>query len=924
MKRFCLLSFLLILNACGFLENLPNTNITATISFLVTGKVDFATTDSNPSAQSLASLKPKFQSVDNTTYTVEVIDLESGKSLASGTSDSNGNYRVFVPLAAFKAGQSLFVTAYRKGVRGYALFRAESVKAETTLTQDVTSGSTTSTLLTEDAIKEEIATSYTLGNPIPKTLKMDPVRLKEVYDRLLTSAEKTGLANRVKTMRIFFEVGVDLGLVENPQLLTHYLMQSSETNTMKDKFELLMPTVAARNGVTPSEFQNNVLQIFPTTVRQSTTFIKSTIADPKSTFYQSAAQATTSVREELASRIATLLSVTDNPSVYISDRTISFINDLGTNPTAFLSTLQDRSRAQVVHDLITAFNAHKELKAPISIVVIYVVQVVPTIAGAEGTTARQNLVNDVTNLFKTYEDSLGKDNKASSDASSYQNLTQAAPQTIQVLYTNKNETRTTENFNYLNLIQTAATVPGLRLNACSGVSCCVDIAWDSVTGVTGYNIYAGTAADFTPSAASRLNTSPGSATSPLKHRAGSANCRTYYYKATTMQSSSEGSPSPSYSLTATHSFEKTEIPSSGGRATYPSMVLDSDGYVHMSSVNNWGGSLMYATNRSGTWQQITVDTNVGYVGETSITRDSSNGLHITYFDNSYNRDLRTDLSPDTLKYAFCAGGSDCTQPNNWHTTVVRTLYASYAGYKGLSDIGVDSSGTLHVIYTDTDNTVQPVRLWKTQCSGNCTSSSSWSVRDQIDANLGSSGPYPRISLASDRQNKMHVAYVANSGSTMTLRYATNASGNWSSVTLETNQATTFPSLVLDSEQKVHVTYNSYSGIGWQLKYTTNQSGSWNSTSLNTPGEGGYFSSLAIDNADKLHIAYFDSDYVRTLKYATNATGSWVFYTVDSNSNYSGSNSNWYANIALDASGTPHFGYFYYYGYLLKYAKLNPG
>ena len=101
-------------------------------------------------------------------------------------------------------------------------------------------------------------------------------------------------------------------------------------------------------------------------------------------------------------------------------------------------------------------------------------------------------------------------------------------------------------------------------------------------------------------------------------------------------------------------------------------------------------------------------------------------------------------------------------------------------------------------------------------------------------------------------------------------YATNASGSWSTGTVDdSGDVDGYTSIALDSSDKVHI---SYQGNG--LKHTTNTSGLWVTETVDS--SGGMYTSIALDSSDKAHISY----YTGGLKYATNISGSWVTETVD--------------------------------------------
>jgi len=83
------------------------------------------------------------------------------------------------------------------------------------------------------------------------------------------------------------------------------------------------------------------------------------------------------------------------------------------------------------------------------------------------------------------------------------------------------------------------------------------------------------------------------------------------------------------------------------------------------------------------------------------------------------------------------------------------------------------------------------------------------------------------------------------------------------------------SLALDSNDKVHISYHDYgeaTDTGFtkeDLKYATNSSGSWQTFVIDSAGDVGSYTSIALDSNDKVHISYF-ADLIGDLKYATNA------------------------------------------------------
>ena len=88
-----------------------------------------------------------------------------------------------------------------------------------------------------------------------------------------------------------------------------------------------------------------------------------------------------------------------------------------------------------------------------------------------------------------------------------------------------------------------------------------------------------------------------------------------------------------------------------------------------------------------------------------------------------------------------------------------------------------------------------------------------------------------------------------------------------------------------------------------LALSVQSGGTWSTQNLDTASSTGYRPSMAIDGNGALHIAYLDRDNTR-LRYATNASGSWAFSTLDESS-VNPANDVMRTDLAIDASGHIH-------------------
>jgi hypothetical protein len=348
----------------------------------------------------------------------------------------------------------------------------------------------------------------------------------------------------------------------------------------------------------------------------------------------------------------------------------------------------------------------------------------------------------------------------------------------------------------------------------------------------------------------------------------------------------------------------TVIDSTGYVGHYTSIAIDSNGYKHIAYGDGTNCHLMYATDKTGTWVNISVDTTGNACSHIAIAIDSNDAVHISYLDG-INKDLR---------YATCS--SDCTTASNWDDVSVDT-----SGSVGsFPSIAIDSNDAVHISYHDYSNN----DLKYATCSSGCTTASNWDVVS-VDT-TGTVGQYNSIAI--DSNDAVHISYhdVSNND----LKYATCSSGcttasNWDDVSVDTTgNVGSYTSIAIDSNDVVHISYYDLSNN--DLKYATCSSGcttvsNWNVVIVD-PGYGvGPYTSIAIDSNDALHISYRDY-FLRDLKYATCSSGctsasNWDDIYVDTTGDVGR-----YTSIAIDSNDAVHISYYDQTNSGLKYAVLD--
>jgi len=143
---------------------------------------------------------------------------------------------------------------------------------------------------------------------------------------------------------------------------------------------------------------------------------------------------------------------------------------------------------------------------------------------------------------------------------------------------------------------------------------------------------------------------------------------------------------------------------------------------------------------------------------------------------------------------------------------------------------------------------------------------------------------------------------------------------WTSVTVDTNSINN--AIAVDSKGAAHIAYTKYVGgtPSHHLLYATNASGSWSFTTIESTLNRPELVEIAVDSNDKVHVCFsgYAAGTYRDLYYATNVSGSWVRENVATGGRVE------QCDIAVDSNNRAHISYYDQDGYDLKYATNISG
>ena len=339
-------------------------------------------------------------------------------------------------------------------------------------------------------------------------------------------------------------------------------------------------------------------------------------------------------------------------------------------------------------------------------------------------------------------------------------------------------------------------------------------------------------------------------------------------------------------------------------------------------------------------------------------------------DLQFSSPIQTTISPST---GWTAGGEEITISGSGfsdlafsnttddginHQWVESTMdYSDQAGR--WNAVAVDSNGHIHVVQIKDGSyqirhSVNDGTGWNTMGINNCGSTYCWDIHMVIDDNdhihlayttytqwdetlvymnydgttwtdtlVSSSAHFGPIGIAVDSNNHPHISYAVDGADQCGngLRIASYSGTAWSHGTVETGGNRGCESaIVIDESDNIYIAYQDRSAS--KLKIATDKSGSWDSYLVDTGTSPsnlypGYMTSMAMDQQGQFHIAHFD-EKEDDLRYSTGAPNSQWTTTIVESSGHTGRD----PSIALDFSGTPHIAYNSWAGWDLKYAVYN--
>ncbi len=322
-----------------------------------------------------------------------------------------------------------------------------------------------------------------------------------------------------------------------------------------------------------------------------------------------------------------------------------------------------------------------------------------------------------------------------------------------------------------------------------------------------------------------------------------------------------------------------------GSGVAPTVVVDSNGTVHIVHVNYKENKLWHQYSNGGSWSHQEIRS-CPTCRSADMAVDSNDNLHVAYF-------VQRDGTSGYLEYSFF-NGTDWTS---------QRLDGS-AQYDQVR-IVLDANDRPHVAYARDGYLCNAAML--TYHDG-----SAWQTLalDTSSTYIGCDA-----SIAIDNDGYVHVTYRHHANRDQMI--ASNVSGSWQKYTVDGGSGVGYGSgIAVDQENNLHVLYHT-DASGGQYKHATGYSGSAWSVTATTSGDGEF--RLQTDELGIVHASAYDSGSDDLLHKMLVPGDSWVTTTVDSPGNVGT-----YNDIFVDSSNMIHIAYHDQTNEVLKYANRSSG
>ena len=323
---------------------------------------------------------------------------------------------------------------------------------------------------------------------------------------------------------------------------------------------------------------------------------------------------------------------------------------------------------------------------------------------------------------------------------------------------------------------------------------------------------------------------------------------------------------------------------------------------------------------------------------------TTGGEEITISGTGFSDLAFSNVSNDGLNHQWAASNLDMSdQAGRWNA------------------VGVDSNGHIHVVQIKDGNyeirhSVHDGTGWNSVKINDCGNTYCWDIHMVIDGNddlhlayttytswvetlvymnydgtawtdqtVSSSAHFGPVGIAVDSNNRPHISYALNGADQCGngLRLASYTGTGWSHSNVDSGSNRGCESaIVIDESDNIYIAYQDRSAS--KLKIATDKSGSWDSYLVDTGSSPsqlypGYMTSMAMVDSGQFHIAHFE-EKDDDLRYSTGTPNSgWNTEILDS-SGHTGRD----PSIAVDAANLPHIVYHTWSGQNLKYATYDPG